>query len=495
MEIAAHNQSREAVPSPTSLLRNHSKALRELVKSQALVQGDLQKTFQNTTQLVSLTLNVGRTSIWLYSDDHSKIQCVDLYDRQTHSHSQGIEISAADYPAYFRALHTEQIIAAHCAHTDARTQEFVQSYLTPLGIKSLLDSPIWLGQKIIGVLCCEHLGASRKWCLEEEVFASSVSDFVSLAVGACDRHQKKAQLRATFLELKQTQLQLVQREKMSNLGQLVAGIAHEINNPVGFIASNLNYIAEYTQDLSRLLTLYQQTFPSPGAEIDQKIREVDLAYILEDLPKVITSMKTGTERINAISTSLRSFSRADTDAKVPFNLHTGIDSTLLILKHRLKASANRPAIKVIKDYGQISEVECYPGQLNQVFMNLIANAIDALEGIENWQSNRVASADRPVDQITETPNHSTNWLTPTIRIQTEQSDDNVIIRIADNGPGISTDVKERIFDYLFTTKPVDKGTGLGLSISRQIVVKKHGGSLQCISAPEHGTEFLIEIPV
>ena len=303
------------------------------------------------------------------------------------------------------------------------------------------------------------------------------------------------QLHETLQELKRTQLQLVQSEKMSSLGQLVAGIAHEINNPVGFISSNLNYIADYTQTLFYLLSLYQQTFPSPGAEIEQEIMAADLDYILEDLPKIIASMKTGTERINTLTTSLRTFSRADTDSKISYDLHRGIESTLLILKHRLKANHNRPEIQVIKAYGDLPWVECYPGQLNQVFMNLIANAIDALEGVESCQARRWKDSDQSANSIPDYPTQTAHRRTPTIRIQTDQTDDGVVVRIADNGPGISTEVKERIFDYLFTTKSVDKGTGLGLSISRQIVVEKHGGLLQCISAPEQGTEFLIELPV
>ena len=495
MEITVHNQAQAAVLSRKCHLRNHSRALRKLVQSKAVGQGDLQATFQDITQLLSQTLDVGRVSIWLYTDDRAKIRCFDLYDRQTHCHSHGGELSITDYPAYFQALQVEQVIAAHSAHTDPRTQEFSQSYLTPLGIQSMLDTPIWLGQKIIGVVCCEHLGATRQWFLEEEVFVCSISDFVSLVVGVCDRHQKKLQLRETLQELKRTQLQLVQSEKMSSLGQLVTGIAHEINNPMGFISTNLNYVAEYTQNLFHLLNLYQQIFPSPGAEIEREIKAIDLEYILEDLPKIIASMKTGMERINTISNSLRTFSRADKDTKVSFDLHKGIDSTLLILKHRLKANENRPAIKVIKAYGELPWVECYPGQLNQVFMNLIANAIDALEGLESWQVGTLAGAEHRDDRITDHPTKPTHRLMPTIRIQTEYTDNKVIIRIADNGPGISTEVKEHIFDYLFTTKPVDKGTGLGLSISRQIVVEKHGGLLQCISAPEQGTEFLIEIPI
>ena len=495
MEITVHNQAQAAELLHKCPRRNQSRVLRRLVQSKAAEPGDLQATFRHITQLVSQTLDIGRVSIWLYTDDRAKLCCFDLYDRQTHSHSQGEELTISDYPTYFQTLQVEQTIAAHSAQTDPRIQEFAQTHLTPLGIQSLLDAPIWHSQEMIGVIWCDHLGASRQWSQEEELFARSISDVVSLVVEICDRAPNPIQLHETLQELKRVQVQLVQSEKLSSLGRLVAGIAHEINNPVGFIANNLNYIDEYTQNLFHLLTLYQQTFPSPGAEIEEAIETIDLEYILADLPKIIASMKTGTERINTLSASLRTFSRADPGAKVSFDLHKGIDSTLLILKHRLKANENRPEIKVIKSYGELPWVDCYPGQLNQVFMNLIANAIDALDGVEGWSVRKLDGADQSADPIADPPSKPTHQLTPTIHIRTEQRDSKVIIRIADNGPGISDEIKEHIFDYLFTTKPVDQGTGLGLSISRQIVVEKHGGLLQCISTPGHGTEFLVEIPI
>lgn len=281
-------------------------------------------------------------------------------------------------------------------------------------------------------------------------------------------------------ELQRSQLQLVQSEKMSALGQLVSGVAHEINNPIGFVSGNLNHIQQYSQDLIEHLKLYQEKFPDPGEEITSNANEIELEYTLEDLPEIIKSMEVGIDRIKEISVSLRTFSRSDTNSKVACNIHDGIDSTLLILKHRLKGKNNRAEIKVIKDYSPLPPINCYLGQLNQVVMNLLSNAIDAFDEIDRETCS---------DRINSHPN--------IITIRTEMAEDNSVVKIhiKDNGPGISTTVQNKIFDQLFTTKGVGKGTGLGLSISRQIVEEVHKGKLSCISAPGKGAEFVIEIPI
>lgn len=291
--------------------------------------------------------------------------------------------------------------------------------------------------------------------------------------------EQSIKLNQALETLQSTQLQLVQNEKMSALGNLVAGVAHEINNPIGFVAGNLKMAKEYVEDLFGLIELYQKYYPNPEPEIEEEIEEIDLEYLRDDLPKLFNSLKIGSDRIRNISTSLRTFSRGDTDNKTLFNIHEGIDSTILILRHRLKASELHPAIKIIKNYADLPLINCYSGQLNQVFMNLLANAIDAVE-----ESNQGKSFEEIEDNLNQ------------IEITTSLTADkkSVAIKIADNGLGISKEVQQRIFDNLFTTKAVGKGTGLGLSIARQIIVEKHEGSLNFNSEIGKGTEFVIEIP-
>jgi signal transduction histidine kinase len=291
------------------------------------------------------------------------------------------------------------------------------------------------------------------------------------------REREKAQeLELTLKELKRTQAQLIQSEKMSSLGRMVAGIAHELNNPVSFIYGNLTPTREYFQDLNRLIELYQQTYPNSTAEIQQFIKEIDLEFLLDDWQQLVNSMQVGTERIEQIVLSLKNFSRLDESELKLVDIHEGIDNTLLILQHQLKAQRNRPAIQLIKNYSQLPLVACYASQLNQVFMNLLDNAINALES-------------QPEPRIITI---STSILTKEYPIPNSQF---AVIRIADNGLGMSEDVRQQIFDPFFTTKPVGSGTGLGLSISHQIVVEKHLGYISCVSASGQGTEMIVEIPV
>lgn len=298
----------------------------------------------------------------------------------------------------------------------------------------------------------------------------------TLAVLNDSLKEQASELSQALRELQETQLQLIQREKMAFLGQLIAGVAHEINNPVGFISGNLAYAEEEVGNLIKLLEYYKEKFPNPGEELLEKMEALEIDYAIEDLPELIDSMKEGTERIADISKSLRNFARADTTKPVLFDVHVGIDSTLKILRYRLKANSQRPEIEIIKNYGNLPEIKCYPGQLNQVFMNLIANAIDALDeaGGESYSDGKKKIA---------------------IATEIKDNEKTVVIRIKDSGIGMTPGVKEKIFEHLFTTKPPGKGTGLGLSISRQFVEQKHGGSLTCVSEFGEGTEFIIELPV
>ena len=279
-------------------------------------------------------------------------------------------------------------------------------------------------------------------------------------------------LQETLHNLKQTQAQLVQSEKMSSLGQLMAGIAHEVNNPINFITGNLSHVSDYTNNLLQLVNYYQQVSPSPSPEIQQAIASCDLDFIIQDLPRLLNSMKTGSDRIQELVLSFRNFSRLGEATQKRSNLHEGINSTLVLLSHRLKASAQRPEIQISKHYSNLPDVECYPGQLNQVFMNVLINAIDVLDELTDPQSS-----------------------TPCIQILTSVVNDFVEIHIVDNGPGMTADVQQRMFEPFFTTKALGRGTGLGLAISYQIVVDQHRGKLCCRSTPTKGTTVTIAIPI
>jgi signal transduction histidine kinase len=294
-----------------------------------------------------------------------------------------------------------------------------------------------------------------------------------------DLQDKTVQLEHLLEELQRTQVQMVQSEKMSALGQMVAGVAHEINNPVNFIHGNLTHVQEYAQNLLTFVQFYQKSYPDPTPEIQAEAEELDIEFIQTDLSKMLDSMKMGTERIRQIVLSLRNFSRTDEADFKAVDIHEGIDSTLLILQYRLKDKPERPAIQVIRDYSNLPLVECYPGQLNQAFMNILSNAIDALEE---------ANVKRTYQEIEENPSQ--------ITIQTSIIDSQWIkIALSDNGIGMSEPVLNRIFDPFFTTKAIGKGTGMGMPISHQIITERHGGKLNCFSIPGKGTEFVIQIPV
>jgi light-regulated signal transduction histidine kinase (bacteriophytochrome) len=342
--------------------------------------------------------------------------------------------------------------------------------------------------------CESKRGQARQWTAHDLSLAKALGRQFALAIEQHHLYQqvrqfnvelehqvaeRTAQLSQTLENLQKAQAQLIQNEKMSSLGQLVAGVAHEINNPVNFIYGNLTHITGYAEDLLALVKLYQQHCPNPGVTVQEKIEEIDLEFLGEDLPKTLTSMRIGADRIRQIVLSLRTFSRLDQAEVKLVDIHEGLDSTVLILQHRLKNKPEIPAIRLVKEYSELPPIECYAGQLNQVFMNLIGNAIDALE---EWNEGRSSQ------EIETKP--------ATIRIQTKLlNPDWIAIHIIDNGLGMTAETRRHLFDPFFTTKPVGKGTGLGLSISYQIVTEKHGGRLRCISAPGQGAEFVIEIPV
>ncbi len=321
---------------------------------------------------------------------------------------------------------------------------------------------LWLTPKLLAIPNVPKLEALNIALEKEIIIRKQIEAKLNL---------QTQQLEEALLELKRTEAQMIHSEKMSSLGQMVAGVAHEINNPVSFVYSNLVPAREYAQDFLQLLELYQQHYPQSPPVIQQKIAEIDLDFIKDDFMKLLNSMEVGTERIYKIVLSLRNFSRLDEAEFKKVDIHDGIDSTLMILGNKFKGTAEHSDIQVVKEYGDIPLVECYPSQLNQVFMNILANAVDAFEQRDKNISNHII-------------------------ITTQNLDNNSIkITIADNASGIPSEIHSKIFDPFFTTKKVGKGTGLGLSISYEIVTDKHGGKLTFDSTPMKGTKFIIEIPI
>ncbi|MEH1924523.1 trifunctional serine/threonine-protein kinase/ATP-binding protein/sensor histidine kinase [Nostoc sp.] len=365
------------------------------------------------------------------------------------------------------------------------TQESIasaDSYILKQQPKSVLCTPIVYQGKLIGIFYLENNLTTEAFTSDRLEILKLLTTQAAIAIENASlyaREQEKSQqLQQSLEQLQRTQAQLVQTEKISSLGQLVAGVAHEVNNPVSFISGSLSHAKQYIVDLIDHLYLYQQHYSNPPMSIQEHGEEIDLEYLLEDLPKITVSMQVGIDRITDIMQSLRNYSRNDGGQRNLSVLHKGIDTTLMILQHRLKATSQRPAIQVVKNYGVLPQVPCYFGQLNQVFMNFLANAIDALE-----ESNEGKS----YQDLERQPN--------IITIRTAVENEYAVIGIMDNGLGISTEVQQLIFSPFFTTKPEGKGTGLGLSISHQIITEKHGGTLECISSPRQGTEFVIRIPL
>ncbi|MDB9515331.1 AAA family ATPase [Kamptonema animale CS-326] len=366
----------------------------------------------------------------------------------------------------------------HKYHPDWATEIIVNQ-----GLPAAIRSGIWVGETAVidrngrEIPVSQLILSHKSMDGELEYFSTIIRDISDRKQAESAILQKSQELEQAMQALQQAQLHIVQSEKMSALGNLVAGVAHEMNNPLGFISASLKQAKPTLTELIEHLRLYQEILPSPNDKILDHAEEIDLDYTLEDFPKVIDAMEIACDRLHNISTSLRTFSRADRDYKVPFNIHEGLDSTILILKHRLKANDRRPAIEVVTEYGNLPKIDCFPGQLNQVFINILANAIDALDE---------SSIGRTFEEIKLNLNQ--------IKIKTSLVDNQVKISIADNGQGMTEVVKQKIFDHLFTTKAVGKGTGLGLAIARQIVVEKHSGSIQVNSILGEGTEFIITLP-
>ncbi|NER03641.1 MAG: GAF domain-containing sensor histidine kinase [Okeania sp. SIO3C4] len=371
----------------------------------------------------------------------------------------------------------------------------MQDFILRLGLTSFLSIPIKTQSGQIGVLVCGHHTSIRQWHDSEIELLKGVTNQLAIAIDqaelynqsrevALQAREQAHELSKALQKLQQAQAQLIQTEKMSSLGQMVAGIAHEINNPINFISANISYASQYTQDLLNLIHLYQKNYPHPPTVIQDQIEAIEFDFLIEDLPKILNSMEVGVDRICAIILSLRNFSRLDESEVKIVDIHEGIESTLLILQNKLREKPEEKAIKIIKNYNSLPKIECYVSQINQVFMNIISNAVDALAEKRNKRSKQ------------SNPNLLMQENLPTIKISTKAiSSQQIAIIISDNGIGMKEIVCQKIFDPFFTTKPVGSGTGLGLSISYQIIVEKHQGKLNCTSTPKQGTEFLIEIPI
>ncbi|MEG4396420.1 PAS domain S-box protein [Microcoleus sp. BROC3] len=448
---------------------------------------DLDTILATTVQQIRELLQLDRCQfIWYWPDASPPVWAV-----QYEAKNADLPSLLGLVPAGVTGSHAERIAKLEIIRVDdceTLTDPAEREFFRSVGFNSLLDIPLQTSAGKIGVICCSDSSSVRCWSDGEVELLVAVGNQLAIAINQAELYTKSvdsariaqeqaAKLEVTLCELQQAQTQLVQAEKMSSLGQMVAGIAHEINNPVSFIFGNLTYTEEYTTNLMKLVQMYRDEYPEPSPDIQQAIEVLEMDFVLDDLPKMLSSMQVGATRIRDIVRSLRNFSRLDESDMKKVNIHEGIDSTLMILEHRLKVQRvsvagteyRRPAIQLVKEYGELPLVECYAGLLNQVFMNIIANAIDVLQ------------------QPLENPG--------IIRIRTEVEGTLAVIRIADNGAGMTDRVKQRIFDPFYTTKPIGSGTGMGLAISHSIIVEKHKGEIKCFSVVGKGTEFIIEIPI
>lgn len=474
--------------------------------SRQFIDQDIKTAMQFTLAAIANFMEVDRSYIVEFSDDQRQYSliyqwCAADIAPLSNEAQEGI---LTNFPWLHNKILNRQVVEISSLAEFPPEAAAQRETFPSQSIESLLAVPMTHAGKVVGCLSVDIIRCVKTWTQDHINVLKLVGELIAISrarhkaeealrQSEAREREKAKELELTLGELKRTQANLIQTEKMSSLGRLVAGVAHEINNPISFIGGNLTYARRYFQDLLDLVQLYQATYPNPTQEIQQRVSQIDLNFLVQDWSKLMNSMQVGAKRIQEIVLSLRNFSRLDENDLKSVDIHQGIDNTLLILQHRLKAEGRRPEIQVIKDYDPLPKVTCYASQLNQVFMNLINNAIDA---VETQPDSRVITIHTLLIQnyhqtLIELPWANIIYNHP-VQTPNPQS---VVILVTDNGPGMSKEILHKIFDPFFTTKPVGSGTGLGLSISYQIVVEKHRGQLSCISAPGYGTAFIVDIPL
>lgn len=485
----------EKIQSQTNLLQEAKAQEKSLIRQKALVKIankirqslDFGKVCHTATAEVRQLLQVDRVTIYRFNPDWSgdflfesmaegwnplvgvspSIEDTHLMDTQGGRYARNETFAIADI---YKAGHSD-------CHVVLLEQFQARAYAI---------APIFQEQRLWGLLTAFQNSAPRAWENNEVQLLAQIGEQLGIALQQAEVMEKAqaqtAELDQLLQELQQSQIQQIQNEKMASLGELVAGIAHEINNPINFIYGNLDYINEYVQKALSLIRLYQQRYPQPGEEIQQQAKDLDINFIIQDLPRMMASVAVGADRIRQIVVSLRNFSRLDESEFKAVDIHEGINSTLLILGHRLQSAGNQRGIEIITSYGAVPLVECYPSQLNQVFMNLLTNAIDSLKvAINNGKFNISNQFDRQPPRI---------WISTRLTRQNQ-----VEIRIRDNGMGISEETKAKIFDHFFSNLESHQRTGLGLAITLQIITGKHQGTIKVNSMADQGAEFIIYLPL
>ncbi|MEB3830351.1 urea ABC transporter substrate-binding protein [Phormidium sp. CCY1219] len=494
------------------LLRSRVELLKRRLSSQIHTSLNIETILKTAVGEIRTLLDIDRCQFLWYKKDKNRYELSRESWHPQRSHVGG-DNAFTHMAALTQPLGHLELLKIDDVKGDPQLDPPTRQMLEARSVKSLLGVGMETHSGERGAIVCLDGTSGHPWTESEIELLQDVAMQLAIAIEQAQLYDRSCiaaaaataqaeKLKKALEELQQTQAQLIQTEKISGLGTLVAGVAHEINNPVNFIYGNLSYANNYLQELLELVRLYEEHYGEPVPAIQQYVEEIDLEFLKQDMPQMLSSMKIGAERISELVRSLRNFSRTDKGELKLVNIHEGITSTLLILHHRLKGDRTGIAIAVEKEFGELPAIECYSSQLNQVFMNIISNAIDALESSVDSHSSFVTGhsssvkGSNDIGQTTKTYGQMTNNKGRTIRIRTEWPDpDWVTVRISDNGPGMSEVVQQQLFEAFFTTKPEGKGTGLGMSISYQIVVERHKGEIECVSAPGEGTEFCIKLPV